>query len=300
MARKTLTVAAVAGILGVSILLLQVFNVIHLPPNWMQFMRDLAVTFILAAILLTTVEVFTKSELLLDIRNSLNAGAETIRQAEFAKTLSDRITPAIYDQVEQFVIKSPYLLRDMKVNLEFRASDLGYLKLIDTTAFKVRNLTTATIRDEIPAYETSELSSEYPDYPVVTNVEIGGQKKLDELQSNGKITRSGSRLTVCLPIVLPPQGTGEILFTTEKYVRSSDSDIWNVTHKTTNLSISCTGPENLEVRAYPIHPDTKCFKAILGSLQGRLKRWDIEGGILPFQGIQLWWKQSNQQSKADL
>jgi hypothetical protein len=299
MARKTLRVAAIAAILGFLILLLQALNVISPPTNWMQFLRDLAFSLILAAILLATVEFFTKNELLQDIRSFLTDGAETIRQAEFAKTLSDRITPDIFNQVDQFIIKSPYLLKDMKVNLEFQTSDREYLKLIDTTFFKVTNLTTALIRDEIPAYETSELSSEYPEYPIVTNVEIDGQKKLDEIRSTGKIARSGSRLTVCLPIVLPSQGTVEILFTTEKYVRCSDSDIWNVTHKTTNLSISCTGPEDLEVRAYPIHPDAKYFKPMLGS-QGKLKRWDIECGILPFQGIQLWWKQSNQQSKADL
>lgn len=296
---KTLQIALLIALISIVLLLLLASNVIPLPNIWAQFTRDLAISLFVAAVILMTVEVFTKSELLGDIRNFLSKGAEDIRNAEFAKTLSDRITPDIFNQVDQFIIKSPYLLKDMKVNLEFLESDSNTLKLVDTTSFKVTNLTTATIKDDLPAYENSELTSEYPEYPIVTNIEIEGQKRLDELRATGKIIRQGSRLKIDFPISLPSGETIEIQFTIVKYVRNSDSDIWNVTHKTSNLSISCAGPENLEVRAYPIHPDVNFFKSIVGSEQARLKRWDIECGILPFQGIQLWWKQSNPQSRAD-
>lgn len=290
MTKKALAAGLICGSLGILIFVLQPTLLMYLPNSFVDILNAIASSLIVATIFMTTLEIFNRNELLGSVREYLQRAVEDIRQAEFSKTLSDRITEEIFCQVDQFIIRTPYLLRNMKVSLEFQLAEPGYLKLIDTTSFTVENLTAAPIKDELPAYENSELSGEYTAYPKLTKFQVGGEQKLEEMVSQSKINSSDGRLTILIPIELAPGGTSEIVFTVEKIVRRSDSDIWNVTYKTSNLSIVCVAPTELEVSAYAIHPDVQHFKATPSGVT--LKRWDIQCGILPFQGIQLSWKES--------
>lgn len=287
---KTLVTAFACFVFGSIFLAIRLTFQQFLPAPLVEILKELTSSLIVAAIFLTTIEIFHRTELLREIEETLSKGAEEIRRTEFSKTLSDRITPFIFYQVDEFIIKTPYLLRDMKVNLEFQPAKPGYLKLIDTTSFKVENLTTAIIKDELPALEDSELTIEYPQYPKITRLEIGGRDMLDDLNGHQKIVSSEGRLTVLLPLNLAPNSYTEISFTIEKIVRDSDSDIWNVTFKTVNLSICCTAPQDMQINAYPVHPDRLHFKPIFGGFDSALKRWDLECGLLPYQGIHLLWR----------
>jgi hypothetical protein len=55
-----------------------------------------------------------------------------------------------------------------------------------------------------------------------------------------------------------------------------------------NLFITVSHPEDLVVRASPLHPSEHLFKTKVD--EPNLKTWAIEGGLLPFQGIQLSWE----------
>jgi hypothetical protein len=297
---KAVATAFVYILLGLMIFILTPY--ITTTITWIpkELFQELTTSLFVAGLFVASIEIFNRTELINEVLRSLDLKlkelrdfTDEIRQSDFSKSLCNKITEEIFYQIDEFIIKSPYILRSMRVNLEFKPYNRKYFKLIDDTSFKVENLSQAPVHDEIVADEDCDLYNDYPEYPKVTHIKIGKEEVLDNLQTEKRIERTGDRLRINIPINIDPNEKIDISFTIEKIVRISDSDIWNVTYKTDCLSLVCSAPQNVYFEAYALHPDKNNFHQKSAGTDSTLKRWDMECGLLPFQGIRLKWRQVN-------
>lgn len=239
---------------------------------------------IIAAIFTFFIELAKHSWLIVELEKV----ASDIRRAQLDATISGLVADEISQQINESILRDPYVLKDMSVDLTFEKQDNSEILLLtDSTRFKVHNLTRHPVIYEFKADETTELE----DTPQLKSLIIGGNKyQVSQLLKKKWLNQERNTLKIKMAVQIPPGDKDiEIEFQVQKYVRSSDSDFWNVTDKTVNLRIVCRVPAQLEVRAFCEHPDETKFYP---HPQENPTAWELLTGILPYQGIRLAWRES--------
>lgn len=269
-------------------------------PRVSDIPKDISTALFVAAFLTLTFEPLVKRYIRKDIKQHLDKVLQSIKAATFSTLLSGILSEAIFKQVNDFLIKRPYLLKNIETILQFeKSNDDNFLILTDTTSFQVYNLANFSVDYPFRANEVTEVKSKFPNYPSIKSLSVDGKEyNIQELKERGIIKDEGNRLRISLPIPVQPQKNVRVIFTVEKVVRNEDHDSWDVTDKTENMCILCSRLDGMKVEAYPIHPEIEePLKPVLD--QGKNIKWELNTGILPNQGIELSWSFKGDESQSD-
>lgn len=257
-------------------------------PLWLlSLLSDLGIGLLAAGIITGTLEPVSRKRLQLDIAE--------IKQAHFESVLKGLMPEPIFHEVQAHIIRKPFLRTNFSVNLELSWVDetREYLYKSQTVSYNVENVSRTLERYELRVYEERINEDRFPGATSIREIRV---QSSDDLEPNVYIADSLDKfiektdqlVEARIPVMLEPGQRVRIVTQVKSVHFSRDVYPYNLTNPTILLDFTLAHPNDLLVQALPLHPSKHAF--ITEVRAPTLKRWRIEAGFLPFQGIQISWR----------
>jgi hypothetical protein len=249
-----------------------------------KLLSDLGIGLIAAGVVTATLEPISRRRLQSDISE--------IKKANFEAILKGVMPEEIYEEIQAHIIRQPFLRENVRMifECEWVDSKREILSRSQTTYYEVKNISKTIEKYDVRVLEEREHGVDYLNIPQITEIVVQrdskdeirlGQPELAKIQVD-----TGQHIEVCYPIMLKP-GDKVKIWLRSKSMLSNRVHTVIMLVPTINLELTVSHSDDIVVRAFPLHPSTESF--ITDTDTDKMKRWRIEGGILPYQGIELSW-----------
>ena len=257
-------------------------------PQWLppDLLSDLGVGLLAAGITTATLEPISRRRLQRDV--------EEIKQAHFESVLKGLMPEPIFDEVQAHIIRQPFLRTNFHVTLELSWTDetREYLCKSQTNSYDVENMSRTLERYELRVSEERVNEDKFPgstriqeirvQLPVDPMPTVYIDARLDEF-----VEKTDQYVRALIPVMLEPGQSAKVITRRKTILSGRDVYPYAVNKPTIQLDLTVAHPEDLAVQAMPMHPSQHAFVNEVNALT--LKRWCIEAGLLPFQGIEISW-----------
>ena len=255
---------------------------------WGNLLNNIGTGLLAAGILTIILERARSQEYKQEIRE--------IREANFESLLKGVMNEEIFEQLKLHIIGEPFLRRDMRVTLRLSwlDDDRKYLYKSLTGTYEVINNSHTLERYMLYAESEKEFFSQLVGKSLIQLVKIESLDDEEEVREyfgdalKPFIEESDEYERVAIPVELPPGSGVRITVKTIGVLNKEDVYSLVVNKATVNLSITVAHPEDVFIRATPLHPSEHLFRNMVN--EPDLKAWGLAAGLLPYQGIQLSWR----------
>lgn len=232
---------------------------------------------------------------------------EELKVATLDSILREFIPPEdIITQIRRHIIQEPFIRENYEVEIRLGwTDDRRFLNKSQTIRYRVRNVSEyprkcpIRIREDvfvdgterkIPRFERISVSRFREPSPwVFRNVGTNAQQISPNADKSVALEfdTSDRASTVSITFDLDPRTEASVEADFFGLISAKDFYTFNVAIPTTALELTIEHPDDLYIRARPLHPQ--------GRFDGEdqwpdKKRWSIEAGLLPFQGVLVeWW-----------
>ena len=258
--------------------------------TFLEVIRDVGIALVIVGILSLPIEYYFRR------RTERDAAIlrEEISKDVFHAALGYVFPEKIYDQVKAHVLEQPFLRKDYKITVSVEPCEhANCMKTTLTLEFELHRLS-----DQLPLFKLQAIL-EREDLPgIADTARFLGLKVESETRDNIE-SYTQAQLEQFLDDSEPPlislrkdvdMGRHEclrILIRGEQYQPMRNFSMWLMTCMTENLTVFYSVPDNLEVQGFPNHPSKRLFNRVD---EGRSHKYELIGGLLPFQGITVSWK----------
>jgi len=296
--RFSFTLAVAFGEAALGLLLVSVAETADLDEVAQAILRDGGLALIIAALLTCTFEFLTRRELTAHVKDDIdlvtahmNTAIDRIRTEQFAQTLRLILSEPIAKEIDEHIIKRPFLRRNysLHVAMIWHDRDRQLVKVSFFSRYEVENITSTPAR-----YPLETFSYKYPDGSTIVSVTVdaaAGKRTYEGDSLARKTTYHDEEIRFIDEVPMLPRETMKVHTEIEMIRRSPDSEPWTLTAMTENLDLIVTHPEEIAFTAYALHPSRARFEALED--RPNFKRWLLPGGVLPYQGIELKWEPSS-------
>lgn len=257
-------------------------------PLWViDLLSHLGIGVLAAGILTATLEPIS--------RKRSQRAIEEIRAAHFEAILKGFMPEPIFEEIQNHIIREPFTRTNFRVAVEFswKGNTGEYLSKSQTLHYDVQNIAQSVQEFEINTWEERKNEEKFPNNTAIYYIGVqttDGSTRIeyneDNIREIEEITDQliGARFT----IRLKPAQKAEVLIRMRSVLLSKDIYPFVLSNATVGLDFTVAHPDNLIVEAIPLHPSRNAFKK---EVQERtVKRWRIDAGILPYQGVQVSWR----------
>lgn len=158
--------------------------------------------------------------------------------------------------------------------------------------YQVENLSRTLAIYELPAYQERTRENLFRNIEYIKEIRIKRAKKKPVKYSwkdlQQRIEKTEEYVKVTIRQRLKPGESAEVYVSLENVLPSRDVVMCASGKMSQGFELIVNHPIDLNVYAIPYHPSQDKFKT--HTITPRLKHWQIEAGILPYQGIELSWR----------
>jgi hypothetical protein len=287
-------VGAVEAVLGIAFL---VAPKLLKMPGWSEdLLPDIGIGLLAAGILTMSIEPIARRRLHRDVKE--------MREAHFESVLKGFMPESIFEEVRTQIIDQPFLRKDFRLTIELSppGNKPAYLRKTQTISYEVENTSRAPGTFIVAPWVERRNEDQFPNGTKIETVKVTSPYTSRATEHDGTGSEeeySGQRLeemcektdvavTAEISVPLGPGQTARVVAVTTSILESRDVFDLLVTTPTTGLDCTVVHPEKFEVQALPLHPSVHAFKVEVHN--PTVKRWRIETGLLPSQGIQTTWR----------
>jgi hypothetical protein len=272
------------------------FAKLNTPPNQpetavLRLLADVGLGLVAAGFLTATLEPISRHRLQRDI--------DEIKTAHFESLLKGLMPEAIFEEIREHVIRQTFERTDWRANIELGWVDAErtHLRKEQSVTYIVRNRGLTTDQFELRVIQEKVHEDLYPGCTELVSVKvehlIGARstrkQRPDDDYMGDKLAESckhtPAKLECHIPIPLASGETVQVTVQTRSIIGGRNILPLVVTHSTVGWEMTVAHPEDLEVTAIRLHPSTEAMRMLHDT--PRMKHWQVHGGLLPFQGVQL-------------
>jgi hypothetical protein len=273
----------ILGLLG--ILALTVSFVPSVNETLRSVLVEFAAAVFIAIILAFSIQRLTEEK----FRREVDQALQLTRESVFDAVFSTLMPEAIFAEIRDLILRQPFFRRNVYATVTMNWEDNGtrdHIEFISTSAYDVMNMSTRTLGFKIQAQLSRPNDPKLSAHIKFLELAIGLDKYEGE-QLEAWITEDDTHLTLHKEIVLDPNATQHIELRTWRLIESSDYYTLNMGYPTEDFTLVVNHPKDLIVKLRINHPSPERVRAFPGS--DLLCGWKLEGGILPNQGLEIWW-----------
>jgi hypothetical protein len=266
-------------------------------PQWLLgVLSDLGVGLVAAGIITGTVEPISRRRLQHDV--------EEIRQAHFESLLKGFMPERIFYEVQEHIIRQPFMRTNLHGTFEISWADetREYLSKSVIIGYDVENVSRTLETYELRADVERVNEDRFPGSTSIQEVRVQPSGDLKPIVYNGDnlerfIERTDQLVKAIIPIALEPSQKARVVIRWRNIRASRDVDTFLASKPSIGMDLTIAHPNDLSVQAVPLHPSQHVLVAEVST--PTLKRWRIEAGLLPYQGVQLSWRPTHFVSRGE-
>lgn len=271
---------------------------LNLAPWLSGTLSDLGVGLLASGIITSTLEPISRKRLQSDIKE--------IKEAHFESVLKGLMPEPIFREVQAHIIRQPFLRMNCDATLELEWVDekREYLHKSLVGSCEVKNVSQTLERYELRVSEERINEDKFPESTRIREIRVqpSGDKFMEAIVYKGPdleklVKKTQQYVRVVIPIILKPDQKVRIVTHVESILSNRDVYSLVMNKPTIHLDLTISHPEDLIVRALPMHPSEKSFITEVDT--SRVKRWRISTALLPFQGIEVSWQPKEERKKED-
>ena len=288
---------------------------------------NVGTAFFASAILTCTLELASQAQRRKDFQETMNQvdiKIREIREASVDQLLEDLAgDKLIFQEIKSQIIKKNYIRRNFQFEIRFDwlkdTNSKKYLKKEETAKYIITNLAARPVTYDLQVIEEKEYC-DLTKYKDQDNTKI---KKISYRIFSGEITKESKNfneqeiqenvdknlkifqeqmnekvydlVSFKKELRIPENHAAEIETKVDSIVESQLRYPLISLVNSTGMEINVTyHPKDLIVTCYPIHPNFDKLELLIKDVC--TKRWRIQSGLFPGQGIQLEWKLKNSES----
>ncbi len=239
-------------------------------------------------------------------RNRHERDVLELKEAHFESILKGLMPEPIFKEIQAHIIRQPFLRRNVSATIELRWLDetKEYLRKSSTAMYELENISKTLEVYKLRVSGERVNKDKFPDGTRIEEIKIQDSPlsepvvyKEEKLKPFLEISEQFVRLQ--LPVNLQPGQKVKIYVRITSILTAKDIHSLVMNKPTIGLDLTVSHPRDIIVSATPVHPSAHAFVTIVDSEV--LKRYRLDAGILPFQGIELsWWpKKSDEPEDND-
>jgi hypothetical protein len=256
-------------------------------------LRDLGLAFLVAGFLGSSFELVQRVHLMRQTERAI----ERIRKEQITQTLRSLVSPSVFEEIEDHIIKRPLLREHQNVTLVLDwadEKDRSHVKSRCTSQYKIRNLTQAPVTEKVTAFCSKYLHELYPEGCKIHKVSVGA-RVLEG--SSIPVAETDEHIRYEETETIPPSGDLDVECCYEGVHHSRDVWVWVFTQMTERFEVTIKYPAGLEVEAEANHPRAEQrFRLSIDEVG--LRRWELDAAALPYQSVQVAWDVAHPTSKG--
>lgn len=204
------------------------------------------------------------------------------------------ISPSVFSEVENRLLKSNIIRRQYAVTYTLshlaqqpkKTACKRYINCVAQTSFSVVNTTRYPITHIVKFYLELPLDRSLVKYIKMVSVIIDGKSISEEdLALHTKPTEAGDQLCFEYPQRIPPEGCINVTMKANLVKMSTDQEVWTSGSPSEGIDLTVNFPKGFDVNAKAHHSQS----LVLKQYDPQMKRWSLEHGIFPHQGVSFWW-----------
>jgi len=215
---------------------------------------------------------------------------ELLRDVEVAvfDAIFKKLVPvAIFEEVRENILLQPFLRRNYAETIVLKHAtgvEASVLELETVTDYELFNISAEprTFRLSIRV----SLSPGYEDRAAIKGVSIARGSRIENLFDPDMVVRENAHLLFEKDIHLDRDEWVRISTAAVRIVPQRNHLAISMAHQTENLSVTVLHPDDIVVKAFADHPSPNRLQIMTGQ---DILSCRLEGGILPNQGISLYW-----------
>lgn len=257
-------------------------------PQWLlDILSNLGIGLVAAGIATGTIEAISRKRLQHDIAE--------MKEAHFESILKGFIPTPIFEEIKTQIIAQPFLRRDFNWAFEFTWEDeeRKFIHKYHIVDYEVKNVSQTLEKYELLVIEerTREEFDKKIEYIKKIEVQRNGEENPHlylpaDLEKYTEKAKQYIRISKRLP--LNPNESIRVRILSENILPSRDVYVCASAKMSEHFELTVAHPVDLDVQAMAMHPSRNRFKTEVET--PRLKRWRIDTGVLPYQGIELSWR----------
>jgi hypothetical protein len=263
---------------------------------WRPILLELGVGALITTFLGLTVERIASER----FRHEVNVALDRIKRNVFEETLHSMLPESVVSEVITNIFSQSLIRRNFQLLLTLeRDSRLpeGMLKHSLSAAYELTNFAPHKISADIQDYVTliPKPPEEWIVYEKVSlERDDGSVIELSDHDSQQSVWQEELAAGYHIPITLRPLESVRVQVCRNLVAYTRDHHTISMMMLTENFKLTINTPSELVVSATILHPSARSDSPVeqrrVKSLKGTgISTWEIAGGILPFQGIELMW-----------
>ena len=248
----------------------------------------------------STVSVMTKQEIInVAEKHSKEFFAQTkdalklFKKTQFSTLLEGMMSESIFIQIRDNIIKNPFLRQNFSVTytIEHHKINNEYVIVKAVDEYEIVNLSEHTCDFMAYASITKENDDVFPKsskFEVLTILQKGNIIEYDSKNINGFSQFENNRIIFKKKLELDPKEVIRITTSRTKVLLIRDSNHWNVPQICNGMKLIVNHAEDIMVSVSISHPAKDKLKKLLD--KNNEKRWFLDAGILPYQGMTIHWR----------
>lgn len=249
-------------------------------------LREFAIAVFIAIILAITVERYASEKFQHEVDKALIQTREAVFEAVYATMMPE----VILNEVREFILKQPFIRKNIITTISMSWLPDGnrdYLEFTTSTEYDVVNITNHQQIYNIYAQNSRPNDPKLNQHIKFMGLKIGktflnGSTDLEPL-----ISSENTHISLRTKIELAPGSSEHIGIQDWRYIECDDYYTLNMGYPTDELTINVTHPKDIIVKVRVNHPDPSRLIILPGS--DEYNGWKLPNGILPYQGLEIWW-----------
>jgi hypothetical protein len=281
-------IEGLAGLILISIAAIAAFHLqISMQPELINLLSDLGIGLLTAGVITGTLEPISRRRMQRDIKE--------IKRTHFESLLKGFMPEPIFNEVQAHIIRQPFLRTNFHVTRELGWEDetREYLKNSLTFSYDVENVSRTLENYELYVGQERVNEDKFPGTTRIQMIRLQSSRDLQSIVYSGDdlekfMEKTDQFISARIPVMLEPGQKVNVVARMSSMLESRDVYTFLVVTPTMKLDLTVAHPKDLSIQAIPNHPSIHAFKTEVDA--PTLKRWRIDAGLLPYQGIQLSWR----------
>jgi hypothetical protein len=262
-------------------------------------LTEFAVAVFIAIVLAFTVERYVSEEFQHKVEQALQLTRESVLEAVYSTLMPD----AIFKEVRDLILAQPFVRKDVSAVITMRWPDDGDRATLDfntTLGYDVQNVSGRTYKYMISAQLSRPNDPHLRDMIRFDELAIGRTPptRIVAEELAALLTPDDTHLTLRKEISLPPKGSQYVALRFWRRIECDDYYTLNMGSPTEGLALTVYHPPEIVERLRINHPAPDRVVGLPGSEVS--SSWTLQGGILPYQGLEIWWYPKEQNSSEQV
>lgn len=281
-------------------------------------LHHLGTAILTAGVLMVTVEAYAKWREAKNHRKIVANQDRYVSQIREAQTESLLKTlmpdPEIFNQVKSQIIQQPFIRRNMHavIHLKWYDADRASIEKVLDFNYEICNTSSNVEESEVRMMLQSEVPGQNPgSFERLTISSLrslklalaqGGAKvecqagkgvsyDKDQLLNDSIVTSDGDALNMHIYMTLESKQEARVSFRVKSIENLDDKEVIMCLLPTVNMQVDVHPDKGIDISHSFLHPSGDVLQD-----DPEIKSWRIESGILPYQGIEIFWRGSSKEA----